>query len=1184
MRKHLFVTLLLTCALPFGGQMFAVANPEPQTQGQGVVTIKGTVLDENNEPVIGASVTAAGSTTGVPTDAFGNFTIAVKPGTNLTVAFVGYKTATVKAAQDMTVYMQPTTEVLDQLVVVGYGQQKRANLTGAVSTVDVAKVMDSRSTTDVAKALQGAVPGLTITTQTGAVNSTATLKIRGTGTLSNSQVSNPLIVVDGVPVDDLSYVNPDDIQEISVLKDAASSSIYGTRAAFGVILITTKTPNQKDRVSVKYTNNFAWNSATVLPKYSSVPNQIRALMQSNNRQGVENELFGMYLDKMLPYAEAWEAQNGGPRGYGEMRPYVDMNNVGDYYVNENGTGAMYYANWDVAGIMFHAAPANKHNVSLEGTSGKTQYRVSFGYDRREGTLAFNAPVMKRYNAMANISTEIASWWKAGVRFSFADKVYNGQQAWRSPYTYGWRWGSYFGPYGYWVDRDENGNEVARYDANAAVGYAKYPGTFDDDAKDVRMQAFSDWTLYKGLTLHADFTYDTQNYNARIAYLPYTVMNTWGGSLAAPSQQVGMNSTYARETNSTSTLWTLNVYGTYAQQFMDALNLKVMVGGTAEKYNYMDFYARQDVLQDVNLPYLALTTGGADGNKKSLGNSRSHRATAGFFGRLNLDWKGIYLFEFNGRYDGSSRFPANDQWAFFPSFSAGYRFSEEAYFQPAKEVAKISNAKLRASYGHIGNEAIGSNMFISTIGTGTLSWLENGTAVKYAGMPSLVSSSLTWERVITTDVGLDLGFLDNSLNLTFDWFNRETKDMLAPSQTAPAVLGASAPMGNNGTLRTRGWELGLSYNHSFGDADVYANFNIYDGKTKVMKYRNDAGLINNFYDGKNYGEIWGFETDRYFEESDFQRNADGSYVKDAKGNFVPVAGIPSQVGLQSSSFKYGPGDIKFADLDGDGQITGGLSGMYELNDQLYIPESAYPGAKVGDVLNGATVVDATTYANIKANKEATAIGVGTVKNHGDLKVIGNATPRYEYSFRLGGAWKGFDIDMFFQGVGKRQWWSTSAFVMPLTRGADATYANQESYNKMIFDDNNNIIGYEINQGNDYPCMFPGAASAGTISGLGQGRYNFYPQTRYLMNMAYLRFKTLTVGYTLPTALTQKALIQKARVYFSADNLCLLYNGMHKYPIDPEIGSSWTTNLSYSDGTYGRSEPMNRTFSFGIQVTL
>lgn len=1126
MSKHLFVTLLLTCGMPFGAQMYALANPEPQTQSQGVVTIKGTVLDENDEPVIGASVTAAGQKQGVSTDAFGNFAISAKPGSTLVVSYIGYKSVNVKAAQDMTVYLQPTTEMLDQLVVVGYGQQKRANLTGAVATVDVAKVMEDRTTGDVAKALQGAVPGLTITTNNGDVNSTASIKIRGTGTLSNGQVSNPLIVVDGVPVDDLSFVNPDDIAEISVLKDAASASIYGTRAAFGVILVTTKTPNTKDRVSVKYNNNFGWSRATVLPSYSSVPNQIRALMQSNNRQGVENELFGMYLDKMLPYAEAWEKQHNGPAGYREMVKFQDMDHVGDYYVNEDGSGALYYANWDVADIMFKAAFSNKHNVSLEGVSGKTQYRASFGYDEREGTLRFNAPIMKRYNATVNLSTEIFDWWKAGVRFTYSDKVYDGNNYWMNPYTYAWRWGSFFGPYGYM--RDAEGNI---YDTKAGVGFSKNGGTFNDNASDTRMQAWTDLTPFKGFTLHADFTYDVTNYNARYAALPVTVWNTWGGNIAEPSLQRNMNGTWAQETNSNSELWTVNVYGSYARTFLQNLNFKLMLGGTAERYQYNEFYAERDILQDVNLPFLGLTTGGEEGTSMEMGHDRAHRATAGFFGRINLDWKGIYLFEFNGRYDGSSRFPANDQWAFFPSFSAGYRFSEEAYFEPLKQY--VSNAKLRASYGHIGNEAIGSNRFISTIGTGTLNWLYNGSSISYGSMPTLVSSSLTWERVVTTDVGLDLGLLDNSLNLTFDWFQRDTKDMLTPPMTLPSVLGASAPYGNNGELRTRGWELGISYNHSFGDADVYGSFNIYDGKTKVTKYRNDSKLISNFYSGMEYGEIWGFETERFFEESDFQKDANGNFLKDELGNFVPVKGVASQIGLQSGSFKYGPGDIKFKDLDGDGEITG---------------------------------------------------GEGTIDKHGDLKVIGNATPRYEYSFRIGGAWKGFDIDMFFQGVGKRDMWSTSAFVMPLTRGADATYANQESYNKMIFDESNHIVGYEINQGNDYPCMYPGAAGAGTVSGLGQGRYNFYPQSKYLMHMGYLRFKTLTVGYTLPVALTQKALIQKARIYFSADNLCLLYNGMHKYPIDPEIGSTWTTGSSWSNGTFGRTAPMNRTFSFGMQITL
>lgn len=321
MRKHLFVTLLLTCGLPFSGQVFALANPEPQSQSQAAVTLSGTVYDENNDPVIGASVTPKGSTQGVSTDAFGHFTIKVKPGTMLTVSTVGYKTVNVAAKHDMSVYLEPTTELLDQLVVVGYGTQKKANLTGAVATVDVAKVMDSRSTTDVSKALQGAVPGLTITNNDGGINSTPTMKIRGTGTFSNGGASSPLLVVDGVVVDDITFLNPDDIAEISVLKDAASSSIYGTRAAFGVILITTKTSATKDRVSVKYSNNFAWSQATTLPEYPSVYNQVYALTEANLASNGELGLFGMDPFVMMPLAQQWEKEHGGKRaGYREWYP------------------------------------------------------------------------------------------------------------------------------------------------------------------------------------------------------------------------------------------------------------------------------------------------------------------------------------------------------------------------------------------------------------------------------------------------------------------------------------------------------------------------------------------------------------------------------------------------------------------------------------------------------------------------------------------------------------------------------------------------------------------------------------------------------------------------------------------------------------------------------------------------
>ena len=1032
----------------------------------------------------------------------------------------------------MNVSLEEDNALLDEVVVVGFGTQKRANLTGAVATVDVSKVMDNRPVTDAAKALQGAVPGLTITSSSGDITAAPSIKIRGTGTLSNNQTSNPLIVVDGVPVDDLSYVNPDDIQDISVLKDAASSAIYGTRAAFGVILITTKGAQNKDRVSVNYSNNFAWSQATTLPTLACNVDQMKSAMETTYRGNGDREIFGLYFTDLLPYMEKWAAQHNGPyTDVVELKPYVDDNNVGDYYVKDGVW--MRYADWDVGKTLFNnAAPSQKHNLSIDGTSGKTSYRLSFGYDKKQGLMEYNPDKVRRYMANANISTEITSWLKAGTRISFTNRDYRSPNLNRNPYQYAWRWPAFFENYGY--INDENGTPIY---TRSAIGYQINSPIDKTVTTQTRLQAWASADITKDLNLYADFTYMLYNTNSRSSAAPYYMWNTWTTKAPAKWSPYSQKTSYAAHSNSKDDTWTMNVYATYGHTWNDAHSLKVMAGATAEREEYDYFYAKRTGLTDYDLPNINLT----NGDTYTTSGSNTARATAGFFGRINYDYKGIYLLEVNGRYDGSSRFPANDQWAFFPSVSAGYRFSEEAYFEKAKQY--VSNAKFRASYGHIGNEAIGDYMFleqISKLGTSYTSWVNaGGTFLSMLNTPSMVSSTLSWERIATTDIGLDLGFLNNRLNVTFDWFQRDTKDMLAPGMTLPATLGASAPYANSGSLRTRGWELGISWNHRFGDVDVFASANIYDGKTKVTEYNNPNKLINQFYSGMEYGEIWGFETDRYFEESDFTgKNADGSWI------YAP--GVADQTGLQQGTFVYGPGDIKFKDLDGNGVINGGDPTMKDAEGNL--------------------------------------IPVGTVRNHGDLKKIGNSNPRYEYSFRLGAAWKGIDVDLFFQGVGKRDMWYVNAFTMPFSRGADATYSHQNSYNKMIFDDARNIIGYEINQNNDYPCMYDGMAGAGAVSGLSQGRYNFYPQSKYLLNMAYLRLKTVTIGYTLPQEITKKALIQKARIYFTAENPCLLYNGLGKNPIDPEIGSTWTTSKSYSNGTFGRTDPMMRTYSFGLQVTF
>ena len=390
------------------------------------------------------------------------------------------------------------------------------------------------------------------------------------------------------------------------------------------------------------------------------------------------------------------------------------------------------------------------------------------------------------------------------------------------------------------------------------------------------------------------------------------------------------------------------------------------------------------------------------------------------------------------------------------------------------------------------------------------------------------------------MGLDLGFLNDQITASFELYQRDTKDMLAPGQALPASVGASAPYTNAGQLRTNGWEFTLNLRHQFTkDLSAYFNFSIGDSKTKVHKWNNESKLIGHpgsvsyAYQGETWGDIWGFETDRYFTEDDF----DGAIINNNQlTGWNYKKGVASQVGLQTDNFIYGPGDVKYKDLNGDGVIDGGK---------------------------------------------------GTLDDHGDLKVIGNMMPRYEYSFHIGGAYKDFDIDLFFQGVGKRDMWTQSSFVFPEMRAADlAIYDNQTSYNIYDYTITNNTLSVTkntISQGNDFPTLYPGNEYSGNVVGLsGEGGcHNYYPQTKYLVDMSYLRLKNITIGYSLPKFLMQKIHLQKFRIYGSVNNLCLLHKGSGDLPIDPEMNDGQGA-LSY--GTWGRTYPITRSWSFGLQVTF
>lgn len=1111
------------------GSSYTMATPPTQSQSvtQSSTIIKGQIVDAEGEPILGATVVELGTTRGTVTDIDGNFTINSHANAKLRITYVGYKTVETKAVNGMKVVMQNDNAQLDEIVVVGYGQQKKVNLTGSVTNVDIEKTLGGRPEQDVAKALQGAVPGLTITNTSGDINSQPTMQIRGLGTLSNGATSNPLVVVDGVPVDDLTMVNAADIATISVLKDAASTSIYGSRAAFGVILITTKEGKKGEKVSVKYDGHFAWDRATVLPDYPDVPSQLEAAMIGAKRtDGSDPELFGMYFSKMLPYAKAWKEQHSGKKGYSEMKPFQSMDNVGDYYFN--GNQPFYYADYDIQDIWYNkAAPSQSHSVSLNGSSGRTSYYTSFSYDYKQNLMKFNPDKLSRYNFTTNLKTDVTDWLTVGTRVYFVRRSFSKADSWNNVYQYLWRWGSFFIPSGYMYD--ENGEKLD-YRVVAMQKQAARKTTVHDQA---RFNAYAIAHITKDLTFNVDYTYQIDNYNYKTSDHSVYGMN-WSG--VTPTYIVGTSSSNTTRENIKQNRWTANAYLNYNHTWVDAHNLGVLVGVNGERFKSDEMWANRTHLYNEDYPELNLAYG--EMKDATISSFTGDRSTAGYFGRINYDYKGIYLLELNGRYDGSSRFPAGDKWAFFPSMSLGYRFTEEGYWKNLHDV--ISNGKLRFSYGEIGNEAIGDNMFISTIspvGQSSLYWMDkNGNKLNQFQLPDWVSSSLTWERIKTTDIGVDLSFLNDDLSLTFDWYQRTTNDMLAPGKAIPDVAGASAPFTNAGSLRTRGWELSLSYRKQINkDLNVYGTFNIGDSKSKVTKWNNDSKLIGHTggivsasnarmyaYEGETWGDIWGFETDRYFTEDDFNG-------KDANGKWIYKDGVADQTGIQTDNFVFGPGDIKYKDLDGNHVIDGGK---------------------------------------------------GTADDHGDLKVIGNTLPRYEYSFHLGGSWKGIDLDLFFQGVGKRDMWTQSSFVFPLMRDADkALYANQTNYN--VYDPANGIIN--ISQSNRYPCLYSGNEGSGNVTGLASigGEHNYYPQTKYLVNMAYLRLKNVTIGYTLPASITKKVYMEKVRFYGSVNNLCLLYNGAKDYPVDPEMNAG-QGSLSY--GTWGRTFPITRTWSVGVQVTF
>lgn len=1117
-KLYICLAAALCAYLPTGVNMYAARAERPSASNvyqQTRILVSGRILDSSGQPVPGASIIEKGTTNGVNTDIDGKFTISVKSGSSLEVSCIGYETVSVAASENLSVTLREDTQFLDEVVVVGFGTQKKVNMTGSVAAVDVDKAFGSKPITDVSKGLQGVVPGLSITYNSNDLNASPTMKIRGTGSINGD--NTPLILLDGVEVPDLSFVNPDNIKSISVLKDAASASIYGSRAAWGVVLITSKDGSAvKDKVSITYSNNFSWNQPIGLPKYITDKEGVLAqleegMLAQKNVDGSRIEAFGMYYDTIGKGITTWFDKYSGNLSnpvykYGEDYEFIE----GTPY---------YYRVSDPNKEIFKTSFSQTHNLSVTGNTGKTNYNIGLGYTMNDGTLkAAKKNDVKRYNLNLSTNTQVKNWLNIGTKVMYVEKEYE--------YPYGYsqskgatgllyyvmRFPTFF-PFGisdgskladgtYASESAATGEGLYFRHGNAYVANESICSSKDQYLTlggNVRIN------LAPGLSFYGDYTRGRYNYENRSMRQPYYVANWSFPKKAAVTTNDFLERSYVSKITNT-----YNAYFDYLFDIQKQHNFAIKVGANAEDLRYDNQSVKVNGVQDVEHPTLNLTDGKNEG---IVDESLRHRATAGFFGRINYNYKEKYLLELNGRYDGSSSFRTGKQWAFFSSASAGYRISEEKFWTNIKPY--VPTLKVRASYGSVGNQALDSwYPYISTMATETVSWIGTDmNQVSTTTTPSAVNPDMTWEKIRTLDIGFDAGFFNNELNVTFDWYQRRNVGMLVAGNEIVRYAGiAVAPLENGGDMKTNGWELQIDYNHAFNkDFAIYGTFTLSDAKSEITKWNNTTGALNSWYKGKKLGEIWGFETDRYFNSSDV--NPDGTLK----------TGTPDQSYLQNGSFRFGAGDIKYKDLNKDGKID---------------------------------------------------TGKGTIDDHGDLKRIGNQLPRYEYSLRVGAMLKGFDVEVLLQGVGKRDMWSTSSLFIPHAAGAQMNiFENQLDY------------WTESNQNARFPRPYINGAF-GSLSGLpgNSGCNNFAPQTKYLNNLAYLRVKNFTVGYTLPQNLTRKIFVEKLRFYFSAQNLFTFdhIDGV----MDPECTGG--SSKSYTNGMdmtmAGRAMPFNRQWSCGLQITF
>jgi len=1082
---------------------------------QDTKSIKGYVLSDNGDYVNHATVSLKNKQNGhgysALTDSSGKFYFGNLPATvlyDLEVSCVGYDPTRLEKirldssnSNSILIRLTPRGNKLDEVVVVGYGTQKRVNLTGAISVVSGKELAD-RVTPTLGGMLQGAVPGLNVTTNAGKPGSTPDINIRG---ITSINATEPLVMVDGA-VGDLNRLNPKDVESISIIKDASAAAIYGARAAFGVILVTTKSGSPKGgKAVVRYSGRMGWEESTTSKDYEYRGYWSVFLVNKFWQADSGNKYIQYTDDDMAQLLARVNDKTENPD-----RPWV---------VEEVRNGKnrwLYYANQDWwNGLFKKQRPNQQHSISVSGGSGDVKYLLSGAYYREQGMQKDHPDVLNRYNMRSKIDFNINKWATLSNNTSLFSSQYNSQNGIDGVIdnlaNHALANFPFFNPDGSGI-----------YDTDGLIGTYKVGNgrqimlvngqhpTIDAN-NDLSTTTRLVINPIKTITVTGDFTYRfyQSRSTARGNHLAYRVYP----DDPIKEYTTGAGQNQLSETVGTNIYKAFNGYANYNETFGGVHHVSAVAGFNYETRSTKNVRAAGQnlVVSDIN----DLNLVGTDDNGAvitSVGGGQSEYALMGIFGRVNYDYKGRYLAEFSGRYDGTSRFAANSRWGFFPSASVGWRISEESFFKNAGISNLVDNLKLRSSFGSLGNQNVSSYYpYIRLVSISNLNYLFGGnTPSKQSTLGAPLADNLSWETAQQWDLGIDLGMLRNRLSVTADVYIRDTKNMLTDGVALPAVYGANPPQMNAADLRSKGYELSVNWKDQFKLAnkpfEYSVVFGLSDYKTVVTKYDNpERSFAKAHYVGEEWGEIWGFKTDGFFKTDAEAKQ----YAQDVNLSYV----------TSRLTGGWQAGDLKFLDLNGDKKWS---------------------------------------------------IGANTVDDPGDLVKLGNSLPSLSYGFNASIRWMGFDASAFFQGTGNHYVY-LNGNVRDFWGHYSASYGSFMPYNfidKVWSEDNPNSY-------------FPRARAY-----LATGGYLSKTNDRYLQNIRYLRLKSLTVGYTLPVSITQKAGIGQVRFYFSGDNLAY-WSPLKKNTkyLDPEAAYVFRNKQLADEGESAQGYyPWSKAFMFGFDITF